>query len=238
MQTRLTSDATPFVIFDCDGVLVDSEPISLAVLIEMLTEAGIAIDEARARELFLGRSLGSLIVTAKQEYGLDIDDAFLGSMRIALYQRFRAELKAIENIAVALEGLEESGIDWCVASSSQPERIELSLNVAGILPRFKPSIFSATMVQNGKPAPDLFLHAAREKGHDARVCIVIEDSPAGIAAAKAAGMRVFAFVGGTHALDESFRDAIRALDADAVFDDMGELLHLVRQNTVRDGNHP
>jgi haloacid dehalogenase superfamily, subfamily IA, variant 3 with third motif having DD or ED len=227
---------TPLIIFDCDGVLVDSEPISLAVLVEALNAAGVAVDEHRAKDLFLGRSLASMIATAHDEYGLSIDDAFLTAMRLSLYERFRAELKPVDGILEALAALEERGIDWCVASSSQPERIELSLTVAGILPRFSPRIFSATMVENGKPAPDLFLFAARSMDRAPEDCIVIEDSPAGIAAARAAGMRVLAFVGGSHARDPAFRDAIRALNADAVFDAMDDLLHLAAQNKSRDGS--
>ncbi|MCL6707333.1 HAD family hydrolase [Pseudomonas sp. R2.Fl] len=229
---------TPLIIFDCDGVLVDSEPISLAVLVEALNAAGVALDERRAKDLFLGRSLASMIATARDEYGLAIDDAFLTAMRLSLYERFRAELKPVDGILDTLAAMDEHGIDWCVASSSQPERIELSLTVAGILPRFSPRIFSASMVEHGKPAPDLFLFAARAMGRKPENCTVIEDSPAGIAAAKAAGMQVFAFLGGSHARDPAFHDAIRALDADAVFDAMDDLLHLATQNKSRDGSRP
>lgn len=233
-----TTSKTPLIIFDCDGVLVDSEPISLAVLVDALAEAGARMDEARARQLFLGRSLASMIATAHVECGLAIDDAFLSAMRLKLYERFKEELQAIDGIADALDDLGTAGVDWCVASSSQPERIELSLTVTGILPRFSPRIFSASMVDRGKPAPDLFLFAARSMDRDPTDCIVIEDSPAGIEAAKAAGMRVFAFLGGSHARDPAFGDAIRALHADAVFDAMGDLLHLVSKNMSRDGNKP
>ncbi|MBO3761942.1 HAD family hydrolase [Ciceribacter sp. L1K22] len=234
----IATSKTPLIIFDCDGVLVDSEPISLAVLVEALAEAGAPMDETRARELFLGRSLASMIATARDEYGLSIDDAFLSAMRLKLYDRFQEELQAIEGIADTLGALTTAGIDWCVASSSQPERIELSLTVTGILPRFAPRIFSASMVDHGKPAPDLFLFAARSMDRNPADCIVIEDSPAGIAAAKAAGMKVFAFLGGSHARDPAFGDAIKALHADAVFDAMGDLLHLVSKNMSRDGNKP
>src|SRR5690606_38737035 len=137
---------TPLIIFDCDGVLVDSEPISLAVLVEALNAAGVTLDERRAKDLFLGRSLASMIAFARDEYGLAIDDAFLTAMRLSLYERFRAELKPVDGILDALAAIDEQGIAWCVASSSQPERIELSLTVTGILPRFAPRIFSATMV--------------------------------------------------------------------------------------------
>lgn len=217
-------------------MLVDSEPISLAVLVELLADAGIAMDVERATELFLGRSLASMIATARDVYGLAIDDAFLDAMRRKLYARFRTDLRPVTGILEALAALNTAGIDWCVASSSQPERIELSLTVTGIKPRFDPPIFSATMVSNGKPAPDLFLLAADRLGRDPAQCLVIEDSPAGIVAAKAAGMGVFAFVGASHAQSPAFREAIAALDADRVFDAMGDLLQFVGQSRFRDGN--
>ncbi|MBP1848766.1 HAD superfamily hydrolase (TIGR01509 family) [Rhizobium halophytocola] len=196
------------------------------------------MDEQRAAELFLGRSLSSTIAIAREQFGVHIDDGFLHQMRTKLYSRFHEELKPIDGIADALQALEDNDIDWCVASSSQPERIRLSLTITGILPRFAPQIFSATMVEHGKPAPDLFLHAAREMHHDPARCTVIEDSPAGITAARAAGMRVFAFTGGGHAQAPALREAVGKLNADLSFDAMGDLLHLVRQNDQRDGQHP
>ena len=118
----------------------------------------------------------------------------------------------------------------CVASSSQPERIRLSLSLTGLLSQFEPNIFSATMVAHGKPAPDLFLHAARAMGAKAADCVVIEDSPAGIEAAQRAGMAVFAFVGGSHAAASGYRERVAALSPDVTFDAMGDLIHLVRKH--------
>jgi beta-phosphoglucomutase-like phosphatase (HAD superfamily) len=126
-----------------------------------------------------------------------------------------------------VERLKEQGISWCVASSSQRERIELSLAATGLLDHFKPSIFSATMVENGKPAPDLFLYAAAAMGADPSACVVVEDSPAGIVAAQAAGMAVCAFTGGSHTIYPSYQAALTALNPDARFDVMEELLHFV-----------
>lgn len=234
----MAAATAPLVIFDCDGVLVDSEPISLDVLVLSLQEAGVGIETDSARSLFLGRSLAAVIDTARESYGVELGDTFLSGMRAMLYRRLREELRAIDGIVATLTALDDHGIAWCVASSSQIERIELSLTVAGIIPRFHPPVFSSSMVEHGKPAPDLFLLAARELGREPRTCIVIEDSPAGIRAAKAAGMRVFAFTGGSHARDEAHRGAIATLGADATFDAMGDLLHLVLQNEHRDGNTP
>lgn len=234
----MAAATAPLVIFDCDGVLVDSEPISLDVLVLSLQQAGVGIETDSARSLFLGRSLAAVIDTARESYGVELGDTFLSGMRNTLYDRFRAELREIEGVSDTLAALSDHGIEWCVASSSQPERIELSLEVAGLVPRFNPPVFSSSMVANGKPAPDLFLLAARELGRPPESCIVIEDSPAGIRAAKAAGMRVFAFTGGSHARDATHRDAIATLGADATFDAMADLLHLVLQNEHRDGSTP
>jgi len=213
------------VIFDCDGVLVDSEGIALEVLVEALGKKGVSLTAEEAAERFLGRSLGSLAETVRSEFGVEIDPPFLAGMREVLYARFRAELKPLPGVAAAIDALKRKDVACCVASSSQRERIELSLSVTGLLPQLTPHIFSATMVENGKPAPDLFLHAAAEMGVSPAACLVIEDSPAGISAARAAGMRVLAFTGGSHTHHASYREALTLLEADAQFDAMENLLH-------------
>lgn len=233
----MTGTTRQLIIFDCDGVLVDSEPISVEVLAEALGAAGMPIDSDEVYRRFLGRSLSAVIEAARIEYGLEIDDAFLSAMRASLYDRFRSELAPISGVGEALDGLAALNLDWCVASSSQRERIELSLTVTGLIARF-PKIFSATMVERGKPAPDLFLLAAREMGHEPTDCIVIEDSPAGVEAAKAAGMTVFAFTGGSHAQGAHYLEALAALQPDETFDAMADLLHLVAKAGDRDGNRP
>ncbi len=223
--------AEPLVIFDCDGVLVDSEPVSVRVLVNALRRKGLEMEEAEAYRRFLGRSLATVTKTMREEFGIEADDAFLEDMRYDLYRQFRLELKPIAGIAEALDGLD---VPRCVASSSQPERIRLSLSVTGLLDRLEPNIFSASMVARGKPAPDLFLHAANEMGAEPARCIVIEDSPAGIEAGKRAGMTVFAFTGGAHASAPGYRERIDALSPEVVFDAMPDLLHLVRKH-IEDG---
>ncbi|WP_421590229.1 HAD family hydrolase [Shinella sp. M27] len=223
----MAAKATELVIFDCDGVLVDSEPISLTVLVEALAAAGVAMSEAEAHERFLGRSLKSTSEILHDEYGLAIDAAFLESMRKVLYERFRTELQPIDGIAETVDRL---GIAHCVASSSQPERIRLSLSVTGLIDKFEPNIFSASMVLRGKPAPDLFLHASAAMGVEPGFCLVVEDSPAGIEAAKSAGMRVVAFTGGSHARTPRHRETLLDLKPDALFDDMRDLLQFVRSD--------
>lgn len=228
----MPSETGPLLIFDCDGVLVDSEPVSVAVLIEMLAHQGVEMTEEEAYQRFLGRSIASMTATLWEEYGIETDIDFLDHMRSALFERFRLELKAIEGMAETLDRL---AMPRCVASSSQPERIRYSLGLTGLLEKFEPHIFSATMVRNGKPAPDLFLHAASRMGVEPANCIVIEDSPAGILAAKAAGMCVFAFTGGSHARFPAFREQIAGLEPDLVFDAMPDLVQLVGNRKSRDG---
>jgi len=212
------------VIFDCDGVLVDSEPISAAVLIEIITEAGVTIAEDMVYRRFLGRSMANIALIMQDEFGLEITAEHLADMRARLYDRFRRDLKPIPGVAAALARIV---LPRCVASSSQPERIRLSLGITGLLESLEPHIYSSTMVENGKPAPDLFLHAARSMGADPSACIVIEDSPAGIEAAKRAGMHVFAFTGGGHAGPGGLNAAVAALEPDLIFDDMSRLPELL-----------
>jgi len=230
----MAANTTELVIFDCDGVLVDSEPISIAVLVEALAAAGVTMSEEEAHVRFLGRSLKSMSEILHDDYGLAIDAAFLDAMRKVLYERFRAELKAVDGVAETVGAL---GIAHCVASSSQPERIRLSLTVTGLISRFEPNIFSASMVARGKPAPDLFLHASAAMGVAPEKCVVVEDSPAGIAAAKAAGMRVVAFTGGSHAKTPGHRETLLRLEPDALFDDMRELLQFVRDEKADGKEH-
>ncbi len=211
------------VIFDCDGVLVDSEPISMRLLLETLGEAGLTLDADEAHARFLGRSLASTREILARDFGVVLSDEALAAMRHRLYAAFRAELQPIPYIAETLDRLP---CVFCVASSSQPERIELSLSATGLWPRFAGRAFSATMVRHGKPAPDLFLYAAETLGYAPSACLVVEDSPAGITAAQAAGMRVVAFTGGSHATTDRHRDAIAALAPDALIDDMRALVSL------------
>jgi HAD superfamily hydrolase (TIGR01509 family) len=212
------------VIFDCDGVLVDSEPLAMRVLLEGLGESGYAIGEEEAYERFLGRSLANMQAVLRAEFGSELPSDRLDRMRQRLFAVYRQELTPIDGVAAMLDRL---AIPRCVASSSQMERLRLSLEVTGMLSRFEPHLFSATMVAHGKPAPDLFLHAAERMAIAPAACLVIEDSAAGIEAAQRAGMRVFGFVGGSHARSTGYRAKLAALVPDLVFDDMSRLPGLI-----------
>ncbi|WP_338081997.1 HAD family hydrolase [Donghicola mangrovi] len=219
---------TGLVIFDCDGVLVDSEPISLSVMREVLADEGCPMTEAEGYEQLLGRSISTIARTLRQDRGLVLGECHLEVMRQRLYARFAAELRPITHVAQAIDDL---GGPVCVASSSQPDRIKLSLELTGLYDKFAPNIFSASMVQNGKPAPDLFLFAAAQMGVDPANCTVIEDSPAGILAAKRAGMKVVAFVGGGHAGPANLYQQAIALEPNGVVETMSELVATLR--TIR-----
>ncbi len=212
------------VIFDCDGVLVDSEPISISVLVEIIRAAGGNVSEEAAYLRFLGMSMASVGEILARDFGFAMTGEHLEEMRCELARRFARELKPMPGIVAVLRGL---GPKRCVASSSNLERIRLSLGVTGLLELLEPHLYSASMVERGKPAPDLFLHAARQMGVAPSCCVVIEDSPAGVAAAKRAGMRVLAFAGGSHAAKAGLHRALATLDPDLVFDDMAELPDLL-----------
>ncbi len=212
------------VIFDCDGVLVDSEPLALKALLESVAEAGVALTTEAASARFLGLSLASTTAILAEEFGARLGEDDLARMRRRLYGLFERDLTATRNVAEALDRIE---LPRCVASSSQPERIELTLRISGLFDRLHPHIFSSTMVVRGKPAPDLFLHAARTMGVDPTRCLVIEDSPAGVQAARRARMQVFGYVGGSHISGTGHAEALRAAGASLVFDDMAELPGLV-----------
>jgi len=220
------------LIFDCDGVLVDSEPIAMEILIQTIAREGLVIAPAEAHARFLGKSLATMCNILAESYGVALSGTALEQMRLRLYDRFRRELKPIPRLGEALDAID---MPRCVASSSQLERIRLALDVTGLRSRFEPHLFSASMVREGKPAPDLFLHAAAAMGVPPEACIVIEDSPAGVQAAKSAGMRAFAFTGGSHAGAAGLAGLLQEAEPALIFDDMKRLPDLVRQDTARLG---
>jgi len=213
------------VIFDCDGVLVDSEPISIGVLVDHIARAGGDVSTALAYETFLGRSMATIRQVLREIHAVDFSEDDMEAIRQDMRQRFAAELTPIPGISDVLGQLNRP---FCVASSSQPDRIRLSLGVTGLLDWFEPNVFSSTMVKRGKPFPDLFLHAAKVMGFAPESCVVVEDSPAGIEAAQAAGMRVLGFAGGAHAELGGLLEAFERLKPDRIFSDMRELPKLLQ----------
>ncbi|MER8763955.1 MULTISPECIES: HAD family hydrolase [unclassified Mesorhizobium] len=212
------------VIFDCDGVLVDSEMLSVSALLEMIALAGGNVSEDIAYEHFLGKSMKSVREILAIDFGLDLTEQHLTEMRSELMRRFRDELKPMPGIAQVLPRL---GVPCCVASSGTLERIRYALDVTGLLGLLEPHLFSAAMVARGKPAPDLFLHAADKMRAAPRNCLVVEDSPAGIEAARAAGMRVLAFTGGSHTGNPALKARLASSEPDFIFADMLQLPDLI-----------
>jgi len=186
------------IIFDCDGVLVDSEIVSFEAEAEVFAEIGIAFTAQDLLGRFLGMSSASMFAVIEREHGLTLPADFAERAAQRTLEAFDQRLKPIPGIAELLAGLPDRK---CVASSSEPPRIRHSLSLAGILHHFEPNIFSATQVKHGKPAPDLFLFAAGSMGTAPARCLAIEDSVAGVTAARAAGMTVLGFTGGSHCLD-------------------------------------
>lgn len=184
------------LIFDCDGVLVDSELIANAVLAELITSLGHPTTVEDSILTYTGRSLTDVLATAEKLLGRPIPQDTGNDYGRQLFDRFRRELIAMEGAQAAIAALPHRR---CVASSSTPERLMLAPEVTGLAPLFGTSVFSAVQVPRGKPAPDLFLYAARAMDEPPADCIVIEDSPLGVEAAIAAGMRVIGFTGGSHA---------------------------------------
>lgn len=190
---------THLVIFDSDGVLVDSEPIASRILAESLTEIGYATSAQDAIDRYTGISLASLLAKIETEWSRPLPADFAATLGQRDLAAFRAELAPIEGAAETLEELDRRGILKCVASSGTPAKLEVTLGVSGLARHFEPYIFSAQMVARGKPAPDLFLLAATRMGVRPQNCVVVEDSVAGVTAACSAGMRAFGFTGGGHA---------------------------------------
>jgi len=183
------------IIFDCNGVLVDSEQIAAAVAAEEFTRIGIPLTPAQVSRFFFGRRPADMFAMVEEASGRKLPENFSSDVAGATLHRMRAELRSMPHAAYALTWLRGPK---CVASSSSPNRIRASLQMTG-LARFFEHTFSASTVEAGKPAPDLFLHAAERTGVRPRDCIVVEDSPAGVSAATAAGMTAIGFVGGSHA---------------------------------------
>jgi HAD superfamily hydrolase (TIGR01509 family) len=187
------------VIFDCDGVLVDSEPISNRVLAESINRLGLAITPEQVESQFKGETLGLIQEVVEAGLGQRVPDGWLEEFDDRRARAFAAELKPVPGAREAVEGAIAAGLDVCVASQARLAKTRLTLGLTELIDLFEPNaLFSATMVERPKPAPDLYLHAARARGHAPEACVVIEDSATGVTAALDAGMRVLAYdPGGT-----------------------------------------
>jgi HAD superfamily hydrolase (TIGR01509 family) len=211
------------VIFDCNGVLVDGEAISATVAAEEFTRIGFPMTPRLVARFFTGRRAADMLADVEAATSRKLPADFPAALASAILQRIREELRATPHVAHALTWLRGPK---CVASSTTLERIRLSLETTGLGRFFETNLFSANDVPRGKPAPDLFLHAAGRMGIDARDCIVVEDSAVGVAAAAAAGMTAIGFVGGSHVHSQSAAQ-LTAAGARVVIADMRALKETV-----------
>jgi HAD superfamily hydrolase (TIGR01509 family) len=184
------------VIFDCDGVLVDSEPISARVGAAVLTDLGWPVTAEEVAKRFVGCTDDHWRREVESQLGRALPDDWESPYETWYDQAFDAELKAVAGVSNALDAVEEEGVPYCVASNGSHPKIAANLARTGLAERFQGRVFSAQDVSAGKPRPDLFLHAARQMGVAPPRCVVVEDSPVGLAAARAAGMDCLAFAGG------------------------------------------
>ena len=199
------------VIFDCDGVLVDSEVISNAVLARLLSEEGLATTLADARRDYQGLLLAEVVESAQAKLGRPLPDGWLARYEYERSDAFRRELRAVRGAREVVACIARAGVAVCVASQGKLEKTRLSLELTGLRDLFAPeALFSAESVPRGKPHPDLFLHAARTIGVAAARCAVVEDTPSGVTAATAAGMRALGYAA------DSDEPALRAAGAEIV----------------------
>lgn len=215
------------IIFDCDGVLVDTEPLSNRCFSEALNREGLDWDVAQTMRRLMGRSMKSCIEIVEAELGRAVPADFVERLQERTFACFRAEgVHAVPGVVAALDALERAGMRTCVASSGDHGKMRITLGSAGLWDRFEGRIFSSTQVARGKPAPDLFLFAAERMGASPSDSVVIEDSSAGAQAARAAGMRAYGYVGAAHT------DRAGLVEAGAmVFDDMRDLPSLLGRPT-------
>jgi HAD superfamily hydrolase (TIGR01509 family) len=214
--------AVELVIFDCDGVLIDSEKLAVEIDIQMLAEIGWSLSREEIIERFMGRSYANMLKEIAGFLGHRVPDEWVTRWDALYRAKLAAELEPVDGVADAIDALHAAGYTTCVASSSGHAHLETNLTRAELFDRLKGRIFSATEVEHGKPAPDLFLHAAATLGYSPGQSVVVEDSRYGVQAARAAGMPVFAFAAGAMTPLEAL-----AGPGTTIFHDMGELPGLI-----------
>jgi HAD superfamily hydrolase (TIGR01509 family) len=212
------------VIFDCDGVLVDSERVAVDVDVQVFAALGLTLTEEEVIERFVGRSDEYIVSQIEAELGRPLAPDWEEEFAPLYREAFAAELRPVDGV---VEALDEITIPSCVASSGTHEKMRYTLGLTNLYERFAGRIFSVSEVAHGKPAPDLFLHAARHMGVEPRRSAVVEDSRWGVEAARAAGMRAFGYAGGLTSAERL------AGPGTIVFDDMRELPRLLTESATR-----
>jgi len=209
--------APALAIFDCDGVLVDSEPVANRVFTDALAELGLGIEHAEVCRDFVGLSMRCCMEIVERRLGRAVPDGFVEELQRRTFDAFRAGLRPVPGVVAALGRI---ALPTCVASSGEHEKMRLTLGLTGLLPRFEGRMFSATDVERSKPHPDLFLHAARSLDVPPADCAVVEDSVPGVRAAVAAGMCALGYGPG----EEGARLAAAGAVVFAAMDELPELL--------------
>ena len=205
------------VLFDCDGVLVDSERLTVAVEARVLTALGWPMDADEVVRRWMGRTSAAQLAEVAGRLGPEAAARFDEDTTAEVHRAFEAELAEVEGISALVATLDAAGVPTCVASSGTHDRMERTLGLTGLAPRFAGRVFSATEVAHGKPEPDLVLHAASRMGAAPARCVVLEDSPYGVRAGVAAGMRVLGYGGGLVSAD------VLAAEGAEVFGHMDEV---------------
>ena len=217
-MSRSSAAPPQLVIFDCDGVLIDSEVLACRNVAECFSAFGFPITEEEVAARFLGKSGASMLAELEAQFGRPMPPEALEMRRERIVSLYQEQLRPMPGLSRLLDRLE---VPVCVASSGTPEYLDFSLRLVDLHARFAPHIFSAAMVARGKPAPDLFLFAAERMGVAPAACLVIEDSAAGVQAATAAGMTVLGFTGGSHCRDQH-ADGLQAAGAHTLFCDFAD----------------
>ncbi|MBI1261147.1 MAG: HAD-IA family hydrolase [Rhizobiales bacterium] len=216
------SQPPSLVIFDCDGVLVDTEQLSNRLLARVLAEDGFDVGYEEVRRLFVGKTMEAVVTHVEAAIGRPLGDHWPVYIRAETLKAFAGGIDAVPGVREVLETLQARGVPYCVASSGKFEKMRFTLGSSQLLPLVEPVLFSAEQVAHGKPAPDLFLHAARAMGHPPAQCVVIEDSLPGVQAAVAAGMPVLGYAGDPHTDAEGLKK-----EGAHVFDNMSALTGLL-----------
>jgi HAD superfamily hydrolase (TIGR01509 family) len=207
-------------IFDCDGVLVDSEPLSMKIDVEILAENGVVMSEEEAHARFVGKTFAAMIDEVAREYGVRFPSDASAQKDLRLLALYERALKPVDGVHAALSAL--SPQHFSCASNSPAERVAAALRIVGLVDFFGNRITTFEHVARAKPEPDVFIEAARRAGYAPGDCIVIEDSVTGVTAASRAGCRVLGFTG-THPHPEEHMPRLKAAGASALFNRMSDL---------------
>ncbi|MCB1380650.1 MAG: HAD family phosphatase [Alphaproteobacteria bacterium] len=212
------------VIFDCDGVLVDSEPLSMRVDVALLAEHGIVMSEEEAHRRFVGKTFAAMIADMTSEFGVTFASGISAEKDRRLLELYAAELKPVAGVVETLRRLGMA--PYSVASNSPGERVAAALRLTGLNDYFTAGITTFEDVTHGKPEPDVFIESARRAGFSPAQCLVIEDSVTGVTAASRAGCVVLGFTG-THGDPARLAPQLLAVGASAIFNRMADLPELV-----------